>query len=86
MKFGKTLPRLVIPEWSGYYINYKSLKKHISSVLGTGKKGDAADLIRTLFVVSALMLKRSFMNWSVISRPWMISIPNVRKKHRAGSD
>ncbi|KAK9325496.1 GDPD-domain-containing protein [Lipomyces orientalis] len=29
MKFGKNLPRNQVPEWSSYYLNYKSLKKHI---------------------------------------------------------
>ncbi|KAK9459370.1 Glycerophosphoryl diester phosphodiesterase family-domain-containing protein [Lipomyces oligophaga] len=29
MKFGKNLPRNQVPEWSSFYLNYKSLKKHI---------------------------------------------------------
>ena len=29
MKFGKTLLRNQIPEWSKNYLNYKSLKKEI---------------------------------------------------------
>ncbi|KAK7206378.1 glycerophosphocholine phosphodiesterase Gde1 [Myxozyma melibiosi] len=29
MKFGKNLPRNEVPEWSAFYLNYKSLKKHI---------------------------------------------------------
>ncbi|KAK9365836.1 GDPD-domain-containing protein [Lipomyces kononenkoae] len=31
MKFGKNLPRNQVPEWSSYYLNYKSLKKHIKT-------------------------------------------------------
>ncbi|GAO51643.1 GDPD-domain-containing protein [Saitoella complicata NRRL Y-17804] len=31
MKFGKNLPRCQVPEWSSHYINYKALKKHITS-------------------------------------------------------
>ncbi|KAK9467672.1 GDPD-domain-containing protein [Lipomyces arxii] len=42
MKFGKNLPRNQVPEWSSYYLNYKSLKKHIrtatSSAIAAGEK------------------------------------------------
>jgi len=48
MKFGKTLPRLVVPEWSAYYIDYKNLKKQISALLATGKRGNDVDVIRMI--------------------------------------
>ncbi|KAK9456296.1 Glycerophosphoryl diester phosphodiesterase family-domain-containing protein [Dipodascopsis uninucleata] len=41
MKFGKNLPRNQVPEWSAYYLNYKSLKNHIRNAkdraIATGK-------------------------------------------------
>ena len=40
----RSLPRNQVPEWSASYINYKGLKKHIKSVVGRSKQGEALDL------------------------------------------
>lgn len=44
MKFGRNLPRNVVPEWSSSYIRYKSLKKLIKSLAERVKAGHEADL------------------------------------------
>ncbi|KAJ0425557.1 Glycerophosphoryl diester phosphodiesterase family-domain-containing protein [Aspergillus carlsbadensis] len=44
MKFGRNLPRNVVPEWSSSYIRYKALKKLIKSVAESAKAGHEADL------------------------------------------
>ncbi|KKK17847.1 hypothetical protein P175DRAFT_0472761 [Aspergillus ochraceoroseus IBT 24754] len=44
MKFGRNLPRNVVPEWSASYIRYKSLKKLIKSLAERVKAGHEADL------------------------------------------
>lgn len=43
MKFGRNLPRNVVPEWETAYINYKSLKKLIKSAVEDEKIGEGAD-------------------------------------------
>ncbi|RDW62924.1 glycerophosphocholine phosphodiesterase [Aspergillus mulundensis] len=44
MKFGRNLPRNVVPEWSASYIRYKALKKLIKSLADRVKTGREADL------------------------------------------
>ncbi|KAK2870572.1 hypothetical protein FQN49_003085 [Arthroderma sp. PD_2] len=44
MKFGRNLPRNMVPEWSSSYINYKALKKLIKSAVGAKKMGNDPDL------------------------------------------
>ncbi|KAL2864660.1 glycerophosphocholine phosphodiesterase [Aspergillus lucknowensis] len=44
MKFGRNLPRNVVPEWSSSYIRYKALKKLIKSLAERVKSGHEADL------------------------------------------
>ncbi|KAL4919771.1 Glycerophosphoryl diester phosphodiesterase family-domain-containing protein [Aspergillus aurantiobrunneus] len=44
MKFGRNLPRNVVPEWSSSYIRYKALKKLIKSLAERVKAGHEADL------------------------------------------
>lgn len=44
MKFGRNLPRNVVPEWSTSYIRYKALKKLIKSAAEEVKAGHEADL------------------------------------------
>lgn len=44
MKFGRNLPRNVVPEWSASYIRYKPLKKLIKSATEDIKAGHEADL------------------------------------------
>lgn len=44
MKFGRNLPRNVVPEWSSSYIKYKALKKLIKSAAEDIKEGKEADL------------------------------------------
>lgn len=44
MKFGRNLPRNVVPEWSASYIKYKALKKLIKSAAENVKAGQEADL------------------------------------------
>ncbi|KAK9484277.1 GDPD-domain-containing protein [Lipomyces starkeyi] len=43
MKFGKNLPRNQVPEWSSYYLNYKSLKKHIRTARARATAGGEAE-------------------------------------------
>jgi glycerophosphodiester phosphodiesterase len=45
MKFGRNLPRNVVPEWSASYISYKALKKLIRSV--AEKSGSSFDAFAT---------------------------------------
>lgn len=53
MKFGRNLPRNVVPEWSASYIKYKLLKKLIKSAAEDLKAGHEADLAgETLFCVA----------------------------------
>ncbi|KAE8342246.1 hypothetical protein BDV24DRAFT_130587 [Aspergillus arachidicola] len=44
MKFGRNLPRNVVPEWSSSYIKYKALKKLIKLAAEDVKAGHEADL------------------------------------------
>ncbi|WEW60932.1 Glycerophosphocholine phosphodiesterase [Emydomyces testavorans] len=44
MKFGRNLPRNMVPEWSSNYIKYKSLKKLIKSAIEAKKSGEEPDL------------------------------------------
>lgn len=44
MKFGRNLPRNLVPEWSPHYIRYKPLKKLIKSAAEDLKAGQEADL------------------------------------------
>ncbi|KAL4872649.1 hypothetical protein BDV12DRAFT_161916 [Aspergillus spectabilis] len=44
MKFGRNLPRNVVPEWSSSYIRYKGLKQLIKSLAERVKAGHEADL------------------------------------------
>lgn len=48
MKFGRNLPRNVVPEWSSSYINYKALKKLIKSASDSQEAKDDVDLVGTL--------------------------------------
>ncbi|KAH3681650.1 hypothetical protein WICPIJ_007376 [Wickerhamomyces pijperi] len=52
MKFGKTFTNHQIPEWTGYYINYKDLKRQIKLVVElsnqTAKEGAIAGFFFTL--------------------------------------
>ncbi|KAF9407914.1 Glycerophosphocholine phosphodiesterase [Podila epigama] len=51
MKFGKTLQRNQIPEWSRHYISYKGLKKDIKTGLESMASGEATmDDVVTAFV------------------------------------
>ncbi|EED23299.1 glycerophosphocholine phosphodiesterase Gde1, putative [Talaromyces stipitatus ATCC 10500] len=45
MKFGRNLPRNVVPEWSSNYINYKALKKLIKSASVSQEAKDDVDLV-----------------------------------------
>ncbi|PCH04609.1 Glycerophosphoryl diester phosphodiesterase [Penicillium occitanis (nom. inval.)] len=45
MKFGRNLPRNVVPEWSSSYINYKALKKLIKSASDSQEAKDDVDLV-----------------------------------------
>ncbi|RPB09099.1 GDPD-domain-containing protein [Morchella conica CCBAS932] len=49
MKFGKSLPRNQVPEWSSNYIDYKGLKKHIKSVTSDQRVAGEADLTPFFF-------------------------------------
>ncbi|PYI11180.1 GDPD-domain-containing protein [Aspergillus sclerotiicarbonarius CBS 121057] len=44
MKFGRNLPRNMVPEWSSSYIRYKALKKLIKAAAENVKAGQEADL------------------------------------------
>ncbi|GKZ18089.1 glycerophosphocholine phosphodiesterase [Aspergillus brasiliensis] len=44
MKFGRNLPRNMVPEWSSSYIRYKALKKLIKAAADNVKAGEEADL------------------------------------------
>ncbi|KMQ47733.1 PLC-like phosphodiesterase, TIM beta/alpha-barrel domain [Trichophyton rubrum] len=44
MKFGRNLPRNMVPEWSSSYIKYKSLKKLIKSAVKAKTMGNDPDL------------------------------------------
>lgn len=44
MKFGRNLPRNMVPEWSSAYIKYKSLKKLIKSAVEAKRLGEDPDL------------------------------------------
>ncbi|PWY84903.1 GDPD-domain-containing protein [Aspergillus heteromorphus CBS 117.55] len=44
MKFGRNLPRNMVPEWSASYIRYKALKKLIKAAAENVKAGQEADL------------------------------------------
>jgi hypothetical protein len=44
MKFGRNLPRNVVPEWSASYIRYKALKKLIKSAAEDARVGKDSDL------------------------------------------
>ncbi|KAI9928308.1 hypothetical protein AWENTII_008024 [Aspergillus wentii] len=44
MKFGRNLPRNVVPEWSTNYIKYKALKQVIKAAADDVKAGKKADL------------------------------------------
>ena len=44
MKFGRNLPRNVVPGWGPNYIKYKQLKKIIKSAVQEKKAGREADL------------------------------------------
>lgn len=45
MKFGRNLPRNVVPEWSSSFINYKALKKLIKSAAEVQKIDNNVDLV-----------------------------------------
>ncbi|OKL56316.1 hypothetical protein UA08_08438 [Talaromyces atroroseus] len=45
MKFGRNLPRNVVPEWSSSYINYKALKQLIKSAVESQKTETDVDLV-----------------------------------------
>lgn len=45
MKFGRNLPRNVVPEWSSSYINYKGLKKLIKTASDSQEANGDADLV-----------------------------------------
>ncbi|KAG8527749.1 uncharacterized protein KY384_007903 [Bacidia gigantensis] len=49
MKFGRNLPRNVVPEWDTAYINYKQLKKLIKSAAEEVKHGEAPDTAEFFF-------------------------------------
>ncbi|KAK0747691.1 Glycerophosphoryl diester phosphodiesterase family-domain-containing protein [Apiosordaria backusii] len=52
MKFGKNLPRNQVPEWAGFYIDYKRLKKLIKTAAETAaQNGDQVDLAEFLFAL-----------------------------------
>ena len=44
MKFGRNLSQFTVPEWSGSYIKYKSLKQLIKAAAEQIKAGQEADL------------------------------------------
>lgn len=48
MKFGRNLPRNVVPEWSSSYINYKALKKLIKSAADSQEAQGDVDLVGKL--------------------------------------
>lgn len=48
MKFGRSLARNVVPEWSASYIKYKALKKLIRSAADEVKAGNKPDLAGTV--------------------------------------
>jgi SPX domain len=50
MKFGRNLPRNVVPEWSASYIKYKALKRLIKSAAEDTKAGKEADLAGKLAI------------------------------------
>ncbi|KAG0639665.1 glycerophosphodiesterase GDE1 [Tuber brumale] len=49
MKFGKSLPRNQVPEWSSSYIDYKGLKKHIKAAISGQRAKGEADLAPFFF-------------------------------------
>ncbi|TDZ74599.1 Glycerophosphocholine phosphodiesterase GDE1 [Colletotrichum trifolii] len=59
MKFGRKcetppkthLPRNQVPEWAAFYINYKTLKKHIKAAAQSAKNGDKVDLAEFFFAL-----------------------------------
>jgi hypothetical protein len=44
MKFGHSLARNQVPEWSSSYINYKGLKKLIKAAANAARNGEDPDL------------------------------------------
>ena len=44
MKFGHSLARNQVPEWSSSYINYKGLKKLVKAAGNAAKNGEDPDL------------------------------------------
>ncbi|RPA90314.1 glycerophosphocholine phosphodiesterase [Choiromyces venosus 120613-1] len=63
MKFGKSLPRNQVPEWSSSYIDYKGLKKHIKAAISGQRTTGEADLAPFFFELDRnLELVDSFFN------------------------
>ncbi|KAG0130353.1 Glycerophosphoryl diester phosphodiesterase family-domain-containing protein [Tuber indicum] len=63
MKFGKSLPRNQVPEWSSSYIDYKGLKKHIKAAISGQRAEGEADLAPFFFELDRnLELVDSFFN------------------------
>ena len=44
MKFGHSLARNQVPEWSSSYINYKGLKKLVKAAANAARNGEDPDL------------------------------------------
>jgi len=44
MKFGHSLARNQVPEWSSSYINYKGLKKLVKVAVDAARNGEDPDL------------------------------------------
>lgn len=44
MKFGRSLTRNTVPEWTSSYINYKGLKKLIKASIEAKKRGEEPNL------------------------------------------
>ncbi|KEY66954.1 hypothetical protein S7711_05074 [Stachybotrys chartarum IBT 7711] len=49
--FGYSLPRNQVPEWAGFYINYKGLKKLVRIAAEKVKKGEQVDIAEFFFAL-----------------------------------
>lgn len=48
---GYSLPRNQVPEWAGFYINYKGLKKLVRIAAEKVKNGEQVDIAGKMFQI-----------------------------------
>ncbi|RDB20514.1 Ankyrin repeat protein nuc-2 [Hypsizygus marmoreus] len=71
MKFGKHIQAQQVPGWSGYYLDYKFLKKIISSLVANRPASEAAALasgIRPTDILSSSSTETSSLSWTPVPR------------------